>query len=259
VIGQGASIGPFCVIGRHVVIGEGCRLTAQVHVTGHTEIGAKTVVAPFASLGGAPQSVKYRGGPTRLVIGANCDIREGVTMNTGTEEGGGITRVGDRCLFMVSSHVGHDCIVGNDVTFANNAVLGGHVQVGDSVFFGGQAAVHQFVRIGEGAMISGLSGAASDVIPFGFVFGTPTGTLGGLNVIGLRRRGVSRADMHKLRHAYRMLFYGEGEFAERVDSISREFAGDPIVGKIVGFIRDQGSRPLMKARPLRDGTDDEIE
>src|SRR6476660_6949381 len=127
VIGQGATIGPYCVLGPNVVIGEGCRLTAQVHITGHTTIGARTVIAPFASLGGAPQSVQYRGGPTRLAVGSDCDIREGVTMNTGTEDGGGLTRIGDRCFFMVSSHVGHDCIVGNDVTFANNAVLGGHV------------------------------------------------------------------------------------------------------------------------------------
>jgi UDP-N-acetylglucosamine acyltransferase len=250
VIGPGATIGPYCVIGPNVVIGEGCRLLAQIHVTGYTTIGPRTVIHPFASLGSPPQSVKYRGGPTRLIVGSDCDIREGVTMNTGTEDDSGVTRVGDSCLFMVSSHVGHDCVVGNNVTFANNAVLGGHVVVGDNVFFGGQAAVHQFVRIGEGAMIAGLSGASEDVIPFGFVLGTPIGSLGGLNVVGLRRRGASRADMHKLRRAYRLLFYGEGHFAERTEAISREFEGDPIVGKIVAFIRDGGSRPLMKARPM---------
>jgi UDP-N-acetylglucosamine acyltransferase len=154
---------------------------------------------------------------------------------------------------MANSHVGHDCIVGNGVTFANNAVLGGHVVVGDNVFFGGQAAVHQFVRIGEGAMIAGLSGATADVIPFGYVYGTPIASLAGLNVVGLRRRGVSRADMHKLRNAYRALFYGQGTFAERAEAVEREFADDPIVGKIVSFIRGQGNRPLMKARALREG------
>jgi UDP-N-acetylglucosamine acyltransferase len=251
-IGPDVTIGPYCVIGPNVVIGEGCSLLAQVHVTGHTSIGARTAIYPFASLGTPPQSVKYRGGPTRLVVGAECQIRESVTMNTGTEEGGGVTRVGDRCLFMVGSHVGHDCTVGNDVTFANNAVLGGHVVVGDNVFFGGQAAVHQFVRIGEGAMVAGLSGASEDVIPFGFVLGTPIGSLVGLNIVGLRRRGVSRADMHRLRGAYRTLFYGQGRFAERAETLSREFEGDPIVGKIVAFIRDGGSRPLMKARALRE-------
>src|SRR5215472_140871 len=167
-IGDGASIGPYCVVGPDVIVGEGCRLVANVHVAGYATIGARTVVYPFASLGTPPQSVRYRGGPTRLVVGSDCDIREGVTMNTGTEDGGGLTVVGDRCFCMVGSHVGHDCHVGNDVTFANNAVLGGHVSVGERAFLGGQAAVHQFVRVGEGAMIGGVSGITRDVIPFGF-------------------------------------------------------------------------------------------
>jgi UDP-N-acetylglucosamine acyltransferase len=254
VIGPGVTIGPYCVIGPNVVIGEGCRLVAHVHVTGHTSIGARTTVAPFASLGTPPQSVKYRGGPTRLEIGSDCDIREGVTMNTGTEDGLGVTRIGDRCMLMVGSHVGHDCVVGSNVVFANNAVLGGHVVVGDHVFFGGQCAVHQFVRIGEGAMVSGLSGAASDVIPCGFVFGAPTGMLGGLNIVGLRRRGVARADMHRLRHAYRTLFFGERRFAERVEAVAHAYPDDPLVGKIVTFIREGGSRSLMKAHPRDAGT-----
>src|SRR5712691_4441588 len=139
-IGPDVTIGPYCVIGPNVVIDEGCRFMAQVHVTGHTSIGARTVIYPFASLGTPPQSVKYRGGPTRLVIGSDCDIREGVTMNAGTEDDGGVTRVGDRGLFMVGSHVGHDCEVGSDVILANNAVLGGHVTIGDHSFLGGGAA-----------------------------------------------------------------------------------------------------------------------
>lgn len=197
-IGHNASIGPYCVVGSHAVIGDGCRLVAHVHVTGHTTIGPRTVLHPFASLGSPPQSVKYRGGPTRLLVGADCDIREGVTMNTGTEDGGGVTEVGDRCFLMVGSHIGHDCVVGNDVTFANNVVLGGHVTIGDFVVFGGQAAVRQFVRIGEGAMVVGLSGVRADVIPFGLVQG-PLANLMGLNVVGMRRRGFSRTDIHLLR------------------------------------------------------------
>jgi UDP-N-acetylglucosamine acyltransferase len=251
VIGRDVSIGPFCVIGPNVVIGDGCLLVAQVHVTGHTTIGSRTRVAPFASLGGAPQSVKYRGGPTRLVIGSDCDIREGVTMNTGTEDDRGATEVGNRCLFMVGSHVGHDCMVGSDVTFANNAVLGGHVMVGDRVFFGGQSAVHQYVRIGEGAMIAGLTGVSHDVIPFGFALGQ-LAALVGLNIVGLKRRGVSRAAMHQLRRAYRMLFAGGGQFADRIEDVAREFADDPVVGKIIAFIREGGARPLMKARIARE-------
>ena len=165
VIGPEASIGPYCVIGPNVTIGEGCRLLAHVHVTGHTTIGPRTVIHPFASLGTSPQSVKYRGGPTRLVVGAACDIREHVTMNLGTEDAGGLTTVGDRGFFMVGSHVGHDCHVGDDVIMANNAVLGGHVVLGDKVVLGGGAAIHQFVRIGESAMISGVTGVGADVIP----------------------------------------------------------------------------------------------
>jgi len=245
VIRPGASIGPYCTIGPDVVIGEGCRLIANVHVAGHTMIGERTVIYPFASLGSPPQSVKYRGGPTRLLVGSQCDIRECVTMNTGTEDGGGVTQVGERCFFMVGSHVGHDCVVGNDVTLANNAVLGGHVEVGDSVFFGGQAAIHQFVRIGEGAMISGLAGVREDVVPFGFVLGAP-GYIVGLNVVGLRRRGVSRADLHRLRRAYQILFEGRKRFSERVEELAGEFEKDPIVGKIVAFVRQGGNRALMK-------------
>jgi UDP-N-acetylglucosamine acyltransferase len=148
-IGQGAVIGPFCTIGPHVTLGEGVNVVAHVHVTGHTTIGQGTRIAPFASLGGPPQSTRYRGGATTLVVGANCDIRENVTINIGTEDGGGITTVGDRCMLMVGAHVGHDCHVGNDVIFANNAVLGGHVSVGDFTVLGGQVAVLQYVHIGD--------------------------------------------------------------------------------------------------------------
>jgi len=168
-------------------------------------------------------------------------------MNTGTEAGGGITRVGERCSFMVGSHVGHDCEVGNDVTFANNVVLGGHVTVGDFTFLGGHVAIHQFVRIGEGAMMAGMSAARDDIIPFGFALGQ-TGALVGLNIVGLRRRGASKDEMHRLRRAYRALFFGEGRIADRIDGVAREFANDPLVGKIVTFIRASGKRPLMRPR-----------
>src|SRR5262249_5884890 len=139
VIGRNVSIGPYCTIGSTVVLGDGCTLTAHVHIAGLTTIGPRTTIAPFASLGTPPQSVKYHGRPTRLVIGADCDIREGVTMNTGTEDDRGVTEVGDRCMLMVGSHVAHDCKIGNDVTFANKAVIGGHVTVGDFVVLGEQA------------------------------------------------------------------------------------------------------------------------
>ena len=245
VIGQGVAVGPYCVIGSNAVIGDGCRLMAHVHIAGHTTIGARSVIYPFASLGTPPQSVKYRGGPTRLVVGADCDIREGVTVNTGTEDDRGVTEVGDRCFLMVGCHVGHDCKIGNDVIFANNVVLGGHVTIGDFVVFGGQAAVRQFVRIGEGAMVVGLSGVRADVIPFGLVQG-PLADLIGLNIVGMRRRGSSKADILRLRQAYEAMFFGAGTFRERLDAVATQSGNDSLVAKVIGFIR-AGSRPLTMA------------
>jgi len=243
-IGRDVSIGPYCIVGPDVAIGDGCRLVAHVHVTGHSTIGANTVIYPFASLGTPPQSVRYRGGPTRLVVGSGCDIREGVTLNIGTEDDRGVTEVGDRCFMMAGSHVAHDCKVGSDVIFANNVVLGGHVTIGDYVMFGGQAAVRQFVRIGEGAMVVGLSGVRADVIPFGLVQG-PLADLIGLNIVGLRRRGIARADIHRLRRSYETLFFGAGTFRERLDRLSAQ-SSDPLLDKVIAFIR-AGKRPLTMA------------
>jgi len=242
-VGSGVEIGPYCVIGPNVELGDGVRLIAHVHVTGVTTVGQGTIVYPFASLGTPPQSVHYRGGATRLIVGSHCDVREGTTMNTGTEEGGGVTRVGDRCSFMVGSHIGHDCQVGNAATFANNVVLGGHVCIGDNAFIGGLTAVHQHNRVGEGAMIGGMTRVRADVIPFGFAY---VENLVGLNVVGLRRQGLSRGDLHRLRRAYHELFFGEGVFVKRLDAISIEFAGDPLVEKIIGFIRAGSTRRLMQ-------------
>jgi UDP-N-acetylglucosamine acyltransferase len=179
------------------------------------------------------------------VVGADCDIRENVTMNTGTEDGGGETQVGDRCFFMVGAHVGHDCKVGNHVVFGNNTLLGGHVTIGDHVVFGGGVAVRQFVRIGEGAMIVGLSGARADIIPWGMAQG-PLANLIGLNVVGMRRRGFTKADINRIRAAYRALFFGDGEFRVRIERIATEHASDPQVGKIIDFIR-AGKRPFTMA------------
>ncbi len=241
-LGHDVFIGPFCTVGPNVVLGEGCRLVSYVNVTGHTTIGPRTVIGAFSSLGTPPQSVSYRGGATTLTVGADCDIREHVTMNTGTEDGGGTTTVGDGCMFMVNSHVAHDCHVGNKVIFANNAVLGGHVVVGDDVVFGGGVAVRQFVRIGEGAMLVGLSGIRADVIPYGMAHG-PLAHLVGLNVIGMRRRGLSKTEIHQVRSAYQALFFAEGEFKIRLERVAGEFAGNPLVTRIVEFIR-AGKRPL---------------
>jgi UDP-N-acetylglucosamine acyltransferase len=237
-------IGPFCTVGPSVELKAGVRLLSHVNLSGATTIGERSVIHPFASLGTPPQSTGYRGGKTRLVIGSHCDIREGVTISTGTEDHGEVTTVGDRCFLMANSHVAHDCRVGNNVTFANGAVLGGHVTVADYVFIGGNTAVHQFCRIGEGAMLGGVSGITRDIIPFGFAFG-PKADLVGLNVVGLRRRKYNRDDIHRLRRAYRMLFTGEGTFAGRFAQVAESFSNDPIIGKVIAFIRDGGSRPLM--------------
>jgi UDP-N-acetylglucosamine acyltransferase len=245
-MGKGVVIGPFCVVGPHVTLGERVRLVAHVHIVGHTTIGAGTRIAPFASLGGPPQSTRYRGGATALMIGSDCDIRENVTANIGTEDGGGVTTVGDRCMLMVGAHVGHDCTVGNDVIFANNAVLGGHVWIGDSTVLGGQAGVLQFCRIGEGAMVSGLTGVAADIIPFGLAIGQ-RGCLQGINVVGLRRRGAARDDIKLVWRAYRLLFHGLGAFDERRSAVERDFGSHPMVAKIVDFMHASRHRPLMMA------------
>jgi UDP-N-acetylglucosamine acyltransferase len=243
-IGQGVAIGPFCTVGPNVTLGDRASLAASVHVTGYTTVGPGTRIAPFVSLGGPPQSVHYRGGATTLVIGADCDIRENVTMNVGTEDGGGATTVGDRCILMVGSHVGHDCRVGNDVIFANNAVLGGHVTVGDFTVLGGGVAVLQFVHIGEGAMVSGVSGVAADIIPFGLAIGQRA-FLQGINIVGMKRRGCSRGDIRDVWRAYRSLFHGDATFDERRSAVEREFGTHPYVGKIVDFMRSSRRRPLM--------------
>ena len=245
VIGNDVTIGPFCVIGPHVVLGDGCRLIAHVHVTGRTTIGPRTVIYPFASLGTPPQSTRYRGGDTRLIIGADCDLRESVTMNIGTEDGGGVTTVGDRGFFMANSHVAHDCHVGNDVTFANCATLGGHVEVGDGVVIGGLSAVHQFTRVGSFAMIGGVAGVRGDVIPFGLANGDYA-RLEGLNLVGLKRRKFSRERIQAIRRAYQKLFLDPGQFAQRVDAAANEFAADETVMQIIAFIRAGEHRPLCR-------------
>jgi UDP-N-acetylglucosamine acyltransferase len=245
-IGPDVVIGPYCVIGPHVTIAPGCRLVAQVHVSGHTTIGARTVIHPFAALGTPPQSVKYRGGPTRLIIGADCQIREAVTMNVGTEDGLGTTQVGDRGFFMAYAHVGHDCQVGHDVTFANAATLGGHCQIGDHVFIGGLSAVHQFTRIGAYAMIAGVTGLRRDVIPFAVT--SAQNRLGGINVIGLKRGGFSHQTLHIIRKAYRKLFFGEGLFEARLDAVEVEFGRDPAVAQMVAFVRAGSVRSLCQPR-----------
>ncbi len=244
-LGEGVVIGPYCVVGENVTLGEGVRLVAHVVVDGRTEIGARTTVYPFASLGQRPQDLKYHGESSRLVIGADNQIREHVTMNPGTEGGGMVTRVGDHGLFMVGAHVAHDCQVGDHVILANNATLAGHVTIGDYAILGGLSAVHQFVRIGDHAMIGGMSGVEHDVIPYGLVKGERA-HLAGLNLVGLERRGFGREDVHILRAVYRLLFSDEGTLAERVDDAAGLYPDSQAVQHVLGFIRERGSRALCQ-------------
>jgi len=246
-IGDGVSVGPYCIVGKDVTLGDGCRLLSHVNVAGHTTIGAGTTIYPFASVGTPPQSLAYRGEPTRLVIGANCTIRESVTINTGTVGGGGLTEIGERCYLMAYSHVGHDCRVGNDVIFANSATLGGHCEVGDFVWIGGLTAVHQFVRIGAQAMVAGASGIRDDVIPYGFVTGQHA-ALEGLNVVGMRRRKFTRQRLHLVRAFYQALFLGPGTFAERMAEAQATPPADPAIAEIIAFVTDGKKRSLCLPR-----------
>lgn len=242
-LAESTVIGPFCVIGPDVVLGDGVELISHVVVTGRTTVGAGTRIFPFASIGHQPQDLKYHGEPSTLEIGANNQIREYVTIQPGTEGGGMVTKVGDNCLFMASAHVAHDCILGDNVIMANNATLAGHVTVGDYAFLGGLSAVHQFVRIGRHAMIGGMSGVEADVIPYGMVIGNRA-HLNGLNIVGMKRRGFSREDIHTLRNAYRLLFAPEGTLQERLADVIEQYRDNAAVMEVVEFIRAETSRSL---------------
>ena len=246
-LGEDISIGPFCVVGRDVELGDRVRLMSHVVLDGRTRLGADTIVYPFASLGQPPQDLKYRGENSELVIGCRNQIREHVTMNLGTEGGGMITRVGDDCLIMTAAHVAHDCVLGNHVILANNVTLGGHVEIDDHAIIGGMSAVHQFVRIGAHAMIGGMSGVENDVIPYGLVMGERA-RLAGLNLVGLERRGFSKNDVRTLRAAYKALFQGEGTLAERLDHVSDEFSASRVVADVLSFIRSRNNRSLCMPR-----------
>ena len=246
-LGEGVRIGPYCCVGPDVRLGDGVKLVSHTVVDGRTSIGPNTHIYPFASIGHAPQDMKYNGEPSELEIGANNIIREHVTMNPGTEGGGMITRVGNNCLFMMASHVAHDCNLGNHVILANNATLGGHVVVEDYAILGGLSAVHQFVRIGRHAMVGGMSGVEQDVIPYGSVMGNRA-RLTGLNVVGLKRRGFSRTEITVLRKAYRLLFAEEGEMAERTADVADMYRDNRAVMEIVDFIRSDSSRSICQPR-----------
>ncbi len=247
-VADSAKVGPFCVVASEATLAAGVELVSHVCVAGHTSIGENTKIFPFASIGHAPQDLKFKGEKSKLVIGKNNIIREQVTMNPGTEGGGMITQIGDNCLFMVGAHVAHDCRIGNNVIMANNATLGGHVFIDDFAIIGGLAAVHQFVRIGKHAIIGGMSGVENDVIPYGSVIGERA-ALAGLNIIGLKRRNFDRETIHALRSAYKMLFDAEhGTLFERSAKVQEAFQKFMPVQEIIEFMEDKGSRSLCTPR-----------
>jgi UDP-N-acetylglucosamine acyltransferase len=232
------------------VIGANCKLIGHVTLAGHTTVADGCVIYPFAALGGPPQDLSYRGEPTRLEIGEGCTIREGVTMNIGTKKGGGLTRVGARGYYMNNSHVGHDCVVGNDVIFATSATLGCHCEIGDFVYIGGLSAVHQFTRIGPQVMVGGVCGVRGDIIPFGIANGQYA-SLEGLNVIGMKRRKFTKARLATVRSFYQELFHGPGIFADRLNAVQPLAGEDPAIAEILAFIGAGKLRPLCL--PASDG------
>lgn len=242
-IGQDVEIGPYCVIGPNVVLGDRVKLHSHVAVAGHTTLGEECEVYPFASVGHAPQDLKFKGEQSRLIVGKRTKIREGATLNPGTEGGGMETSIGDDCLLMTGAHVGHDCHVGNHCILVNNGTLAGHVVVEDFAIVGGLSAVHQFVRIGKHAMIGGMTGVESDVIPYGSVIGNRA-YLSGLNIVGLKRRGFDRETIHSLRKAYRLLFAQEGTLAERVEEVAKDFEGVGPVMEIINFLKAESMRSV---------------
>ncbi|MBT3334278.1 MAG: acyl-ACP--UDP-N-acetylglucosamine O-acyltransferase [Rhodospirillaceae bacterium] len=246
-LGDGVKIGPFCTVSAQARLGDGVVLDSHVVVAGNTTIGPNNRVYPFAAIGTAPQDTKYAGEPSELILGANNVIREHVTMHPGTVGGGSVTRVGNNCLIMVGVHVAHDCQVADHVILVNNVILGGHVEVQDHAILGGMSAVHQFVRIGRHAMVGGKSAVDADVIPYGSVLGNRA-YLSGLNIVGLKRRGFERDEIHGLRAAYRLLFAQEGTMQERIVDVAAMFADHEQVMEIVAFIQADSSRALCQPK-----------
>jgi len=243
-----AKIGPFCYIGENVSLDEGIELISNVHIEGNTKIGKNTKIFPFASIGTQPQDLKFKGEKNNLVIGQNNIIREYVTINPGTEGGGGSTKIGDNCLLMISSHVAHDYNVGNNVIIANNVPLGGHVTIEDSVVIGGNSAVQQFTRIGRMAMIGGMTGVLKDVIPFGLSFGNRN-YLKGINLVGLRRKKYDNKKIIELDQAYKKIFSSK-KLNENLEKINGEYVNNELVKEVIDFIEKDKKRPICTPTEL---------
>lgn len=242
-LGASVRIGPFCHVGPETVLGDGVELVSHVSVLGATTIGTGTKVWPQSVLGGPPQSMRHKGGRTTLVIGANCLIRESVTINVGTDSSRGETIVGDNGQFFAYTHIAHDCVIGENAIFANGVTLGGHVEIGRNVTIGGLTAVHQFVRIGDRAFVGGCSAVAGDVVPFGIAVGNRA-KLRGPNAVGLKRSGMPRAELLALRKAYKMIFDAARPLPENIELTRRTFPEAPSIAAVLEFLTSRGKRHL---------------
>jgi UDP-N-acetylglucosamine acyltransferase len=241
-IGKNVKIGPFCYVGPEVELDDDVELISNVHIEGNTKIGKRTKIFPFSSIGTQPQDLKFNNEKNSLVIGENNLIREYVTINPGTAGGGSVTSIGNNCLFMISSHIAHDCKIGNSVIIANNVPLGGHVTIEDSVVIGGNSAVQQFTRIGRLAMIGGMTGVLKDVIPFGLSIGNRN-YLQGLNLIGLRRKKYDNQKIMGLDKAYKKIFESKN-LHENLSKINGEYKDNELVREVIKFIEKDKKRPI---------------
>ena len=235
-------VGPYSIIGANVEIDENTEVQSHVSILGNTKIGKNNKIYPFASIGNDPQDLKFQGEETKLEIGDHNKIREYVTINPGTNGGGGITQVGNNCLFMVSAHIAHDCFVGDNVILANNVPLGGHAHIENNVIIGGNSAVQQFTRVGRSAMIGGMCGVVRDIIPYGIAHGNRS-KLQGLNLIGLRRKNIPNQDIMILSSAYNEIFKNEN-LTENLNNLSKELREHELVSEVVGFIEKDKKRPI---------------
>ena len=241
-ISTNVNIGPYSIIGPNVEIGEDTDINSHVSIAGHTKIGKKNKIYPFASIGNNPQDLKYNGEKSYLEIGDSNTIREYVSINPGTDGGGGLTKIGNNCLFMVSSHVAHDCVIGDNVVAVNNVAIGGHVQIDDNAIIGGNSAIHQYIRIGKFAMIGGICAVIRDVIPYGLVHGNRS-ILQGINLIGLRRNNIPNQEIALLSKAYKEIFKSEN-LSENLKNLSEEFKENDLVIEILKFIQKDKKRPI---------------
>lgn len=243
-IAPDAKVGPFCMVGKNVVLEAGVELVSHVTVAGRTHVGQGVKLFPFSTVGLEPQDLKYKGEDTQTIIGPRTQVREHASIHRGTVTGTGVTRIGADCLLMATVHVAHDCVLGDGVLISNNVALGGHVEIGDRAVIGGNAALLQFTRVGQGAMVGGLTGVTRDVIPYARVFGTRAELLG-LNLVGLKRRGLEKAELAEMNAAYKFLFSRNGVFAERVARLATMYPQNPYICEILKFIATPSKHGIL--------------